>query len=211
VSADLGRPDFETLLDWLDGRLDPAAAERVAAQVDVADERTRRTVAWLRGFLGTARELPLDEPPPIVRQNLKQYFARWSRARAELHQQPREVHVQLLFDSRQDVALAGVRAGTGDDHAVHLVYSADDGDLLLDVYRLEAGSVRIDGQVLLAEPQDAPIFEASVSGPGFTRRTMDGDELGRFTLHDVPGGHGQLTVTNGLITMLADVDLEPGD
>jgi hypothetical protein len=84
VSADPAWPDVRTLLDWLEGRLDPDRAERVAAQVADADERTLRTVQWLRGFLATARELPLEEPPPMVRQSLKQYFARWSRAPAAL-------------------------------------------------------------------------------------------------------------------------------
>jgi hypothetical protein len=210
VTADPDRPDFGTLLDWLEGRLDPAAAEQVAAQVAAADERTRRTVDWLRGFLVTAGALPLHEPPPIVRQSLKQHFARWSRARAELDQRPRDVHARLLFDSRQDLAPAGVRAGARDDDAVHLVYTAEEGDVLVDIYRLGPGSVRIDGQVLLAQPQEAPIFEASVAGAGLTVRTRDGDELGRFCLRDVPERQCQLRATNGLITILADLDLDPG-
>ena len=84
MSMDPGRPDFRTLLDWLEGRLDADQAARVAAQVAAADERTLRTLDWLRGFLTTARELPLEEPPPAVRQSLKQYFARWSRTEAVL-------------------------------------------------------------------------------------------------------------------------------
>jgi hypothetical protein len=84
VSIDPGRPGFRTLLDCLEGRLDAGRAERVAAQVAEADEGTLRTVEWVRGFLTTARELPLEEPPPIVRQRLKQYFARWSQAQAVL-------------------------------------------------------------------------------------------------------------------------------
>lgn len=82
MSISPGRPDFRTLLDWLEGRLDTDRAEWVAAQVAEADELVLRTVDWLRGFLATARELPLEEPPPIVRQHLRQYFACWSRARA---------------------------------------------------------------------------------------------------------------------------------
>jgi hypothetical protein len=210
VSVDPGRPDFRTLLDWLEGRLDADRADRVAAQVAGADERTLRTVNWLRGFLTTARKLPLAEPPPIVRQNLKQYFARWSRAQPAPGQVLRRVHLEPLFDSRHDVGLAGVRAATGDDDAIHLVYSAEQGDLLIDAYRAGAAVVRLDGQVLLAAPQGAPIFEASVSGPGFTVRTVDGDELGRFTLHQVPEGQCQLTASNGLITMVADLDLGSG-
>ena len=197
------------LLDWLEGRLDPGVADQVAAQVAAADERTRRTVEWLQGFLETASALPLHEPPPIVRQNLTQYFSRWSRARAELERRPRDVHIRLLFDSRQDLALAGVRAGGSEGDAFHLVYTAEEGDLMVDVYRLGAGLVRLDGQMLLAQPQGAPIFEASVAGPGFTMRTMDGDELGRFSLRDVPESHCQLNATNGLITIVADLDLDP--
>ena len=209
MSDDPGRPDFATLLDWLEGRLEPDAATRVAAQVAQADEHIRGTVAWLREFLGTAQALPLHEPPPIVRQSLAQHFARWSRARAELDARPRVVHLPILFDSRWDLAQAGVRAGASDDEVIHLVYAAAEGDLLIDAYRLGSGSVRLDGQVLLAEPGEAPVFEASVAGEGFVMRTRDGDDLGRFSLRTVPEGCCQLTATNGLITIVADLDLEP--
>ncbi len=82
MNIDPGRPGFRVLLDWLEGRLDADRAERIAAQVTEADERIVRTVDWLRGFLTTARDLPLEEPPPVVRQRLKQHFSRWSRGRA---------------------------------------------------------------------------------------------------------------------------------
>ena len=209
MRVDPDRPDFGLLLDWLEDRLDPETADRVAAHMTVADERTRRTADWLRGFLATARALPLHEPPPVVRQSLIQHFARWSQAQAVLDQRPRDVHVRLLFDSRQDLAPAGVRAGGRDDDALHLVYTAEEGDLLVDIYRLGAGLVRLDGQMLLAEPQGAPVFEASVTGPGFTIRTRDGDELGRFSLRDVPRTRCQLKASNGLITVVADLDLDP--
>ena len=55
----------------------------------------------------------------------------------------------------------------------------------------------------------APVFEASVTGPGFTIRTRDGDELGRFSLRDVPRTRCQLKASNGLITVVADLDLDP--
>jgi hypothetical protein len=198
------------LLDWLEGRLDPGTAARVAAHVSTADQRTSATVDWLRGFLTAARSLPLHDPPPVIRQSLDQYFARWSRAQAELSHRPHEAQAHLLFDSRQDLALAGVRASAGSSGAVHLAYAADVGDLLLDIYQLGGGLVRLDGQVLLGEPQGAPIFEASVTGAGFSVRTKDGDELGRFSLRDVPGAPCRLMASNGLITIVANLDLGPG-
>lgn len=206
--ARAGSADFGTLLDWAEGRLDPETARQVAARVATADARTRATVNWLRGFLETARALPLYEPPPIVRQNLCQYFARWSRARAELGQQPREERARLLFDSRQDLALAGVRSGPGGSEAVHLAYTTDAGDLLLDVYPAGPGRVRLDGQMLPASQEDAPIFEACVSGPGIMVRTKDGDELGRFCLRDVPAARCELRASNGQFTVVADLRLD---
>ena len=111
MSVDPGRLDFRTLLDWLEGRLHADRAELVAAQVAGADERTLGTVDWLRGFLNTARELPLTEPPPIVRQNLRQYFARWSRARAALGQEPRRGQVEMLFSDRGQLCAGSRRGG----------------------------------------------------------------------------------------------------
>jgi hypothetical protein len=210
VSADQDQPGFEVLLDWLEGRLEPDVAEAVAAQVAMAGERTRGTVEWLRGFLAAARALPLHEPPPIVRQSLVQHFARWSRAKAELDQQPRLVQARLLFDSREDVAAAGMRAVAAGSEAVHLAYTSEDGDLLLDVYDTRAGRVRLEGQVLLAEPRGAPVFEVSVTGPDFTARTRDGDTLGRFSLPDVPKTACRLRASNGVITIVADVNLDQG-
>ena len=210
MTDDCAHPDFATLVDWVEGRLDAAAAARVAAEVAAAGERTRRTADWLHGFLATARTMPLHEPPPIIRQSLSQHFARWRRAQAELEVRPREVPLLLLFDSRQDLAPAGVRTGAGDGDAIHLAYSADDGDLLLDVYDLGNGQVRIDGQALPADPAGAPVFQARLAGPGFEVRTTDGDELGRFSLPAVPAARCRLTAGNGVLTFVAEVDATAG-
>jgi len=200
-------PGFATLLDWVEGRLDAEADARVAAAVAAGDARVRRTVEWLRGFLGTAQALPLHPPPPIVGQHLRQYFARWSSARAALHQPPAEHTASLLFDSRRDLALVGLRAADDSDDTVHLAFSTPVADLVLDVRRLDAATVSVDGQVLLAEPGAAPIFEASARGAGGTVRAVDGDELGRFRLPRVPDRVTELRVGNGEIVIVATVDL----
>ena len=119
------------------------------------------------------------------------------------------VPARLLFDSRQDLAVGGVRAAaTGSGEAAHLAYTAEDGDLLLDVYDTGSGRVRLEGQVLLTGPEQARVFEVSVIAPGFSARTRQGDELGRFTLADVPKVPCQLRATNGVITIVAEVNLD---
>lgn len=207
MTAEAARPDFATLIDWIEGRLDAEAATEVADAVAAGDPRTRASVQWLHGFLATARTLPLHQPPPIVRQTLRQYFARWAEARAALDRPPVEYAAGVLFDSRQDLALVGVRAADDADDLVHLAFGTDVADLVVDVRRLGAGSVRIDGQVLLADPGAAPIFEASAHGRDVTLRSVDGDELSRFRLPAVPDHVSELRVSNGEIVLVAVLDL----
>jgi hypothetical protein len=201
------RPDFQELVDWIDGRVDDPAAARIAAWVESGDPHTCRMVDWLCGFMATARALPLHAPPPLVRQNLNQYFKHWSRGRAAGPRPTRLFEARLLFDSRRDVALAGARAATDSTASVHMAFSTDVADLVLDAHPLGAGHIRLDGQVLPFEPLTAPVFDIEVEGEGFSARTVDGDELGRFSLADVPSGVRRLRAGNGEITIVADFDL----
>jgi hypothetical protein len=200
-------PSFATLLDWLEGRLDAAEASQVSARVADGDSRTRTAVHWLQGFLATARAFPAPEPPPIIRQNLRQHFVRWSKAQAVMRAHPDPVDANLLFDSRQDLALAGFRGGDQPDDAYHLAFTTDVADLVVDVRRITDGLVRLDGQVLPGDPAAAPVFAAEVIGPGFRVRTVDGDELGRFTLPEVPVGRCRLEVGNGETILRTELDL----
>src|SRR3954452_3187244 len=53
VSDPMTHPDYATLTDWLEGRLDAPRAASVAVAVD-RDPTLQQTVAWLRLFLETA-------------------------------------------------------------------------------------------------------------------------------------------------------------
>ena len=112
----------------------------------------------------------------------------------------------LLFDSRRDVVMSSVRAADLDDEVIHLAYTTDVADLVIDARR-SGGRLRLEGQVLLAAPDRAPIFEAVISGPDFSARTIDGDGLGRFSLSDVPKVARHLWVSNGEIAIVAELDL----
>lgn len=203
-----GPPDFATLVDWLDGRLAPPDAERVADAVADSDATTQKTVQWLRGVIGTARSVPMHEPPLLVRQQLRQHFDRWSQARAMLSRAPREFVATLLFDSRKDLAPAGVRAGgdLDDEEIIHLAFTSEAGDLLVDAVRSGGGRFRIDGQVLPGDT-GATVFEAMVTAPAFSARAVDGDELGRFSVTGIPADVVRIQVTNGEIVIDATMDL----
>jgi len=200
-------PSFATLLDWLEGRLDAAEASQVSAKVANGDRRTRAAVHWLQGFLATARAFPAPEPPPIIRQNLRQHFVRWRKAQVALNAEPDLVSAGLLFDSRQDLVQTGVRGGEEAEGAYHLAFTTDVADLVIDVRRIGDGRLRLEGQVLPGDPAAAPVFTAEVIGSAFRARTVDGDELGRFTLPEVPTGRCLLEVSNGETMLRAELDL----
>jgi hypothetical protein len=199
-------PDFEVLADWVEGRLDPKRSAEVS-EVVAGDREAAQSVEWLQEFHRLARVMPLHEPPPIIRQNLSGYFSRWSQARATLEHPRLELRASLLFDSRLDLAPVGVRGPSDLEGSVHLAYTTDHADLVLDVSPIGSGLVRLDGQVLLSDDTQPRIFEAVATGPSCSRRTIDGDALGRFCLADVPDDAGELRVTNGVLTMVVALDL----
>lgn len=208
TSAPLDAADFETLADWVDGRLPADQAEAVAEHVVRADARTRAIVDWLRSFVALGRQFPLEDPPSIVRQRLQAHFARWRNADLAMHEEIKRFDATILFDSRTRPALAGTRGAVAEE-VLHLAYTTEAADLVLDVQRLIGHQVRINGQVLRSDAGQAGVFEASVSGPGFTIRTVDGDELGRFCLDAVPDDAEELRATNGQITVIARLDVRP--
>ncbi len=204
-------PSLRQLIDWLDGRLTAEGAAMVQRQVDDADVRTLALVDWLRGFKSLARASSVHDVPPIVRQSLTRHFESWSNAHATGASAPADSAARLIFDSRWDLAPAGARGGPDDRETWHLAYTTEEADLVLDLRRLRDHRVRIDGQVLLAADVDeGPVFEAAAMAEGVHARTVDGDELGRFSLASVPDRATHLRLTNGNLVITASVDLSEG-
>jgi hypothetical protein len=206
VSEPESPPDFATVLDWVEGRLDAGTAARVA-DAAVHDPRVREIVAWLRGFHQAAAAIPLVDSPPIVGQRLRQYFARWSRARAELARGPDEIVARMLFDSRQDVALVDLRSADGRDEVTHLAFTSEPADVVLDVSRLGPGRVRIEGQVL---PVDGVgrTFAVEATGPRMTAvHSVSGDSHGRFRLSELPDRVSRLRLDSGELVVVVQFDV----
>jgi hypothetical protein len=193
------RPSFPELVDWVEDRLPPERSHQVASHVE-SDTQLQDSVAWIRRFLSTAAEAPLLQPPQRVRTALRAAFEERSRTMAGA-----PTRLVLLFDSRRDHGLIGVRAvdsGTG----VHLAYTGEAADLVLDVYRRPDARTRIDGQLLF---RDARVGSADV-----TVRDADGaahasglDPLGRFTFDEIRAGATELRAQTEDVDVLIEFDL----
>ena len=206
-------PDFGALLDWLEGRLDSTTAATVAAAVTDGDARTRATVAWLERFLAATRAPSVPEVPEVpseVRRNLRRAFEDRHGARPSQQMSARQRAATLIFDSRRDLAPVGMRGDGRLDDVFHLAWTTPEADLVLDVRLLGVSRVRLDGQVLIAAADTATLFAACVRGAGFLERTVECDELGRFSLASVPDDVSELRVTKGELAIIADLDLRAG-
>jgi hypothetical protein len=189
------------LADWIEGKLGPGEAKYVEEAV-AADLSAQRAVDWLQRFVTVADTFPLHTPPPVVRQRLNQLFLERRVGRPPRDRQMAQWPAELQYDSRQDRELAGVRGATIRQRTAHLAYVCDVADVVLDLIPTGRGTTTINGQVLLATGEGGPpIFTATAYGSSSQFRTIEGDDLGRFHLPDVPLDVDRMMVENGELTI----------
>src|ERR1700750_3222346 len=94
--------DLATIIDWVEGRLEPDVAAHVT-DAAAREPRVREIVAWFRGFHRAAADLPLTDLPAGRRRVLRPAVGQGEQA-------PVEVVARALFDSRQDVPVADLRS-----------------------------------------------------------------------------------------------------
>ncbi|MGH1490142.1 MAG: hypothetical protein ACRBK7_12240 [Acidimicrobiales bacterium] len=193
-NSDDQRPSFLELTDWIDGRLTRSRAADIAAQVESGDTETVETAEWIEGFFRFGQQNPLPVPPAIVRQRLRQSFQRHNGRELEIERKSAE----LSFDSRDDAVLAGVRGGFEVEDGYRLAFAADSLGVLVDVLPGGPGTVRLDGQVLTANPE-APVWNTTVDHPEGTLQDIGGDGQGCFSIDDVPLDATRLVLSNGLM------------
>ena len=206
------RPNLAVLADWLEGRLGEEQAAEVADAVE-HDSGLADDVAWIRGLVRAREQLPLVDPPALLRQRLEQEFRRRNGASpAPGPDAPGAVTPPLVFDSRRDqLALALRAAGEADGDVVDLVWRSDDVEVVVRARSTSNDRVRLSGQVLTDLAADAPVFEAHASGPAGEVRSVDGDEHGRFRI-DVRRDSERLRLSNGELSVEVPLDLhERGD
>jgi len=203
VSDDPGAHDFAELLDWIEGRLAPTEAALVADRVRRGGDEARATVEWLRSFVLFARDNTIPEPPPMLRQRLRQSFEdHFGRGRPLV----RYLATQS-FDSRSEPTLVGVRGGDDDETGLYqLAFTTPVADVVIDVAPVDPEHLRLDGQVLQTD-RSAPMWEAALNHPAGSIADRRGDLHGSFSLVDVPVADSQLFLTNGYVQIAVRLPL----
>lgn len=168
-------PRFTELLDWVEGRLAPDQAARVAALVAADHGGAAERVEWIREFLAGARAMPLATPPADLSARLRSAFTglqppasgeEWSEA-------------VLLHDSRS--AAAGLRSlGEG----LSLSFDSAIGRFVLEVTPSVPGEVDLSGLVLTGAGGDG--VDVSFLEDGALCRAARADREGRFEVAGVP-------------------------
>lgn len=203
-------PSFERLLDWVDGRLEPADAADVARAVESALPRTTQTVAWIRNFRAESARHKLLTPPLTLRSQLRSVFiAHHGSEDSDSHggrAERVEVSAVLIFDSRH-ADLAGVRvlptAPAVRQEPFQLVLRGGDHEILLEIVP-GRDQAQLDGQVL--GPGPGAGWRVALEDPRGRQPAQPTDDLGIFSF-TVPLDCHRLVLDNGAHLILVDIDL----
>ena len=187
-------PGFQQLLDYLDGRLDRAAADAVSTHLALGCRQCDGDRAWYQQVKVVAASDDSSEPPPwVLKRALRVFNA--PRARTSIAGRVGRVVASLVFDSLRQPALGGARSGGVEGR--QLLYRAEDYSIDVQVAPSDETGAELTGQILC---EGESMFE-SVAGlqldlidnGGKTVSTVTNDR-GEFTIAGVDFGSYDLQV-----------------
>ena len=195
-------PAFEQVIDYLDGKLSPADAARVAAHLASDCAACAETRTWYERVREVAAGDDSAAPPAWVFKRAVRIFETARRPR--LAQRVGEAIARLVFDSFARPQLAGIRSTETANR--QLLYRAADYSVDLQVAPMDETRADLIGQVLR---EDEETFESVTSlwvtvargdEPLYSTVT---DERGEFKIGGVAYGTYDLRVelADGRITI----------
>ena len=190
-------PGLESLIDYLDARLDASESAVIQAHLVAGCESCNGNRAWYEGVRRIAAGDDSIEPPPWIITRALRIFEQ-SRAQPDIAARVGHLIAALVFDNHQRPALAGVRATAADNR--QLLYRAAAYSIDLQIAALEPGRAEVSGQLL----REGEIrFESvchlplALIGDGQTVRATSTDQRGEFRIKPVACGHYDLRIDTG--------------
>jgi hypothetical protein len=194
-----GAPNFEQLIEWLEGRLSPEEARLVAAQV-AADEVAQADVAWLRTFYRASQSIVSADPPRTITERLEQRFAAYAHGRRRPSAWQRLV-ASLSFDSHAQLATS-IRTAATSETQRQLVYTTDMATVVFTLqwhsYAMARHDGRFDllGQILPAQEGEADLIRVALLKDKDELDSTISDDLGEFSLTALPAGFYDLVLSS---------------
>ena len=203
-------PGFEQMIDYLDGKLKPAEAKRVAAHLASDCAACGETRAWYERVRAVAANDDTVAPPAWVFKQAVRIFDTARRPR--LTERIGQAIATLIFDSFARPQLAGIRSTETANR--QLLYRAGDYAIDLQIAPSMGGRGDLIGQVLregeatFESVAHLPLEIACGSQLFYATVT---DEMGEFKISDVDYGtydlrinlaEGQITIPELPITQI---------
>jgi hypothetical protein len=190
-------PLFSELLDWLEGRLLPDKARAVAERLLTADAATQADLDWLRLFLQARRSVQFASPPPGVRETLRRGFAVYAEALEPPGPFQRWL-ATLTFDSSAQPVTAGLRSAAAEGQQRQLIYTTEAAEIALTVQSiLPDKNFIVTGQIFPMGDTPTHTFSIQLLREAGEVALAATDELGEFTLSDLPAGEYHMVVSAG--------------
>ncbi len=191
--------DFETLVDWAEGRLPEEEARVVEERLAEADEATRADAEWLRAFSRASKGVVLEGPPAGQRAELAKTFEAYAGGRRQPGFLKRFTATLSFVGGLRPVA--GVRSAGGAEG--QLVYTTEAADVALNFRRRPGnGKLDLDGQVFPNDDEEPEAFGVQILRGTDEVATTTTDELGEFAFEKVPPGEYQILVSSEQVEIL---------
>ena len=196
-------PDFESLVDFVDKRLDEQDAARVAAHLATGCSVCGETTNWYGRVRLTAEADDSTAPPSWVLKRAVRIFDE-QRTRPRLIQRIGDAIAALVFDSFARPALVGVRSTETANR--QLLYRADEYSIDLQVSPLEHSSADLMGQILKEGGEDFDSvcgLKLELARAGNVIASAVTNDIGEFKVSGIEHGVYDLQVelSDGKITV----------
>jgi hypothetical protein len=196
-------PNFESLVDFVDKRLEEREAARVAAHLATGCGVCGETTSWYERVRLTAEADESTAPPSWVFKRAVRIFDT-ERRRPRLIQRIGDAIASLVFDSSARPVLVGVRSTETANR--QLLYRANEYSIDLQVTALEHSSADLMGQILKEGGEDFDSvcgLKLELAHAGNVIASAVTNDIGEFKVRGIEHGVYDLQVelSEGKITV----------
>ena len=169
-----------------------------------------RQLETLRNLVGGLASIRHNQPTPAALVRYQQLFSHVQQQPSPLRQFVEQLRAQLTWDSRQQVALQGVRSAGAAVPAYRLLYESARTEVEMMVTP-GAQRYEIDGEVIPMDAHDiiAPALVQLFSADLSAAYETESNEAGRFRFERILPGYYtmQITPPAGAAVALEDVEI----